>query len=167
MLSGEQQRDSARRLHVPILPQTPLPSRLPHDIEWSSLCCTLGLKDLHITLDFSFYQIVLTIHVYLILVWVLHRSRTNRISILISTKFIVINWLLGFCRLRSFRMFCLQQEPQQRQGVSPRGRVWETGSQLSQVQRDLIPSPALWDSGPPPMRRGHLHWGGQQLISRI
>ena len=29
-------------IHVPILPQTPLPSRLPHNIEESSLCYTVG-----------------------------------------------------------------------------------------------------------------------------
>ena len=29
-------------IHVSILPQTPLPSRLPHNIEQSSLCCTVG-----------------------------------------------------------------------------------------------------------------------------
>ena len=42
IVSGEQQRDSAIHIHVPILPQTPLPSRLPHNIEQSSLCCTVG-----------------------------------------------------------------------------------------------------------------------------
>ena len=30
IVSGEQQRDSAIHIHVPVLPQTPLPSRLPH-----------------------------------------------------------------------------------------------------------------------------------------
>ena len=32
-VSGEQWRDSAIFIHVSILPQTPLPSRLPHNIE--------------------------------------------------------------------------------------------------------------------------------------
>ena len=32
-MSGEQQRDSAIHMHVPILPQTPLPSRLAHNID--------------------------------------------------------------------------------------------------------------------------------------
>ena len=41
-VSGEQQRDSATHRHVPILPQTRLPSRLPHNIEQGSLCCTVG-----------------------------------------------------------------------------------------------------------------------------
>jgi len=36
--SGERQRYSAIHIHVPILPQAPLPSRLPHNIEQSSLC---------------------------------------------------------------------------------------------------------------------------------
>ena len=34
---GEPQRDSATHIHVYILPQTPLPSRLPHNIEQSSM----------------------------------------------------------------------------------------------------------------------------------
>jgi len=41
-VSGGQQRNSAIPIHVSILPQTPLPSRLPHDIEQSSLCYTVG-----------------------------------------------------------------------------------------------------------------------------
>ena len=41
ILSGGQQRDSVIRVHVFILPQTPLPSRLPHNIEQSSLCCAI------------------------------------------------------------------------------------------------------------------------------
>ena len=41
-VSGEQQRDSAIYIHVSILPQIPLPSRLPHNTEQSSLGCTLG-----------------------------------------------------------------------------------------------------------------------------
>ena len=36
-VSGEQQRDSAIYIHVSILPQIPLPSRLPHNTEQSSL----------------------------------------------------------------------------------------------------------------------------------
>ena len=42
IVSGEQQGDSAIHTHVSILPQTPLPSRLPHNIEPSSLCYTVG-----------------------------------------------------------------------------------------------------------------------------
>ena len=34
--------DSAIHIHVPILPQTPFPSRLPHNIEQSSLSYTVG-----------------------------------------------------------------------------------------------------------------------------
>ena len=44
MASGGQQRDSDVRIHVAILPQTPLPPRLPHNIKQSSLCCTVGLS---------------------------------------------------------------------------------------------------------------------------
>jgi len=35
-------RDLATHIHVSILPQIPFPSRLPHNIEWSSLCYTVG-----------------------------------------------------------------------------------------------------------------------------
>ena len=42
IVSGGQQRDSAIHIHVSILSQTPLPSRLPHNIEQSSLCYTVG-----------------------------------------------------------------------------------------------------------------------------
>ena len=42
IVSGGQGRDSAMYKHVSILPQTPLPSRLPHNIEQSSLCCSGG-----------------------------------------------------------------------------------------------------------------------------
>ena len=39
---GEQQRDSAIHIHVSILPQTPFPSRLPHNTEWSSIWYTVS-----------------------------------------------------------------------------------------------------------------------------
>ena len=42
IVSGGQQRDSAIHIHVSILPQTPLPSRLPHSTEQSFLSCTVG-----------------------------------------------------------------------------------------------------------------------------
>ena len=38
LIPGKQGRDSATHIHVSILPQTPLPSRLPHNTEQSSLC---------------------------------------------------------------------------------------------------------------------------------
>ena len=38
IVSGEQQRDSATPVRASILPQNPLPSRLLHNIEQSSLC---------------------------------------------------------------------------------------------------------------------------------
>ena len=41
-VSGGQQRDLAKHTHVYILSQTPLPSRLPHTTEQSSLSCTIG-----------------------------------------------------------------------------------------------------------------------------
>ena len=42
IVSGEQIGNSAIHIHVSILPQTSLPSRLPHNIEQSSLCCIVG-----------------------------------------------------------------------------------------------------------------------------
>ena len=42
IISGGQQSDSAIHIHVSVLPQTPLPSRLPHNIEQSSLCSTVS-----------------------------------------------------------------------------------------------------------------------------
>ena len=51
IVSGGQQRDSAIRVHVSILPQTSLPSRLPQNIEQNSLCYTVRpcwLSILHI-----------------------------------------------------------------------------------------------------------------------
>ena len=41
MVSGEQWRDSAVRIHVHS-PPNPLPSRLPQNIEQSSMCSTVG-----------------------------------------------------------------------------------------------------------------------------
>ena len=42
VVSGAQQRDSAVHIYVSILSQTPLPSRLPHNIEQSSLYYAVG-----------------------------------------------------------------------------------------------------------------------------
>ena len=42
IVSGEQRRDSTIHIHVSILPQTPLPSRLPHNTEQSSMCYTVS-----------------------------------------------------------------------------------------------------------------------------
>ena len=42
IVSSAQQRDPAIHTDVSNLPQIPLPSRLPHDIEPSSLCYTVG-----------------------------------------------------------------------------------------------------------------------------
>ena len=41
IVSDGQQRDSTIHIHVSILPQTPLPSRLPHNIKQISLCYTV------------------------------------------------------------------------------------------------------------------------------
>ena len=40
--AGGEKRDSAIHIHVSILPQTPFPSRLPHNSEQSSPCYTVG-----------------------------------------------------------------------------------------------------------------------------
>ena len=37
IVSGELQRNSAIHIYVSVLPQTPLPSRLPYNIEQSSM----------------------------------------------------------------------------------------------------------------------------------
>ena len=53
IVSGRQQEESVVHMHVPILSQTPLPFRLPHNIEQSALCYTVGpfrLSTLNITL---------------------------------------------------------------------------------------------------------------------
>ena len=42
IISNEQQRDSAIHRYLSILPKTPLPSRLPYNIEQSSLSYTRG-----------------------------------------------------------------------------------------------------------------------------
>ena len=44
IISGEQQKDSTRHIHIFILPQTPLPSRLPSSIKQSSLCYVVGSR---------------------------------------------------------------------------------------------------------------------------
>ena len=41
-VSSEQQRDPVINIHVSIVPQIPLPSRLPHNIEQSSMPYTVG-----------------------------------------------------------------------------------------------------------------------------
>ena len=42
IVSGEPRRDSVIHIHVSILPQAPLPPRLPQNTEQNSLCCTAG-----------------------------------------------------------------------------------------------------------------------------
>ena len=48
IVPGGQQRDSAIHTHVSVLFQTPLPSRLPHNIEQSSMCYTIDPSSLSI-----------------------------------------------------------------------------------------------------------------------
>ena len=45
IVSDAQQSDSAIQVHVSILPQTPLPSKLPYNIEQSTLCYTVRPGD--------------------------------------------------------------------------------------------------------------------------
>ena len=40
IVSGTQQSDSVIHVYVSILPKTPLPSRLSHNVEQSSMCYT-------------------------------------------------------------------------------------------------------------------------------
>ena len=62
IISGEQQRDSAIHIHASILPQTPLPPRLPHNTEQRYLCYTVGTcwlpfsieQCVHVLLNFDF-----------------------------------------------------------------------------------------------------------------
>ena len=42
IVSGEQQRGSAIHIHGSIYLQTPLLCKLPYNIEWSSMCYTVG-----------------------------------------------------------------------------------------------------------------------------
>ena len=56
IVSGGQQRDSAIDVHVSILPQTPLPSRLPHNIKRISLCYTVKERVHHLVMSDSATQ---------------------------------------------------------------------------------------------------------------
>ena len=42
IVSGGQQRGSAIPIYLSILPQTPLPFKLPHNTEQSSMYCRVG-----------------------------------------------------------------------------------------------------------------------------
>ena len=42
IVSSEQRRGSAIQIHASVLPQTPLPSRLPHNSELRSMCWTVA-----------------------------------------------------------------------------------------------------------------------------
>ena len=66
IVSGGQQRDSAVQIHVTILLQTLLPSNLPHNIEQSSMCYTVGPYQLfhfkYSSVNMSIPNSVLTSH---------------------------------------------------------------------------------------------------------
>ena len=58
IVSAEQWRDSAIQIHISILPQTPLPSRLPHNIEQNSMYFIVGpcwLSILNILIYYSLF----------------------------------------------------------------------------------------------------------------
>ena len=59
IVHGEQQRDSAIYIHVSILLQILFPSRLPHNIEQSSLCC--AIQQVHVGYLFEIQQ---SVHVH-------------------------------------------------------------------------------------------------------
>ena len=56
IVSGGQQRDPAIDAHVSVLPQTPLPSRLPHNIKRISLCYTVKERVNHLVMSNSVTQ---------------------------------------------------------------------------------------------------------------
>ena len=77
IVSGIQRRDSANHIHVSILPQTPLPSRLPHDIEQSSLCYSVRLCWLFL-LNIAFYLIlIISFHIMAAHMLTEYRMDTN------------------------------------------------------------------------------------------
>ena len=53
IVSGEQRKDLVICIYVSILPQTPLPSRLPHNTEQSAMCYTVGRSFLVIHVKYS------------------------------------------------------------------------------------------------------------------
>ena len=55
IVSGEQQRNSTTHIHVSTLPRTPLPPRLPCNVEQSSLCCSVDLYIAFILYLFSVF----------------------------------------------------------------------------------------------------------------
>ena len=65
IVSDEQWRDSAIHIHVSILPQTPLPSRLPHNTDQSSICYTVGPCWLFILFIFPLFIFKLWKHDYI------------------------------------------------------------------------------------------------------
>ena len=68
--SGAQQSDSAICIHVSILPQTPLPPRLPCNIEHSSLCYTVGPFWSSILFYLFIYLFIFILFIYFWLRWV-------------------------------------------------------------------------------------------------
>ena len=65
IVSGKQQRDSAIHIHVSILPQTSFPSRMPHNIEQSSVSCAVGPYWLSIlNVAVQYHAIFMTVALY-------------------------------------------------------------------------------------------------------
>ena len=65
IVSGGQQRDSAIRIHDPFSPQTPFPSRLPPNIEQSSLWSTVSRSLL--VIHFKYRRVYISIGSWAIL----------------------------------------------------------------------------------------------------
>ena len=64
IVSGGRCRDSAIHIHVSLLPQTPLPSRLPHRMEQSFLCSVVGpcwLPILFFEITYVLFLVVLSL----------------------------------------------------------------------------------------------------------
>ena len=97
-VTGDQQRDSATHMQVSILPQTPLPSRLPHDIEQSSLCYSVNLCWLFL-LNIAFYLIlIIFFHIMAAHMLMEYRMDTNLYSFICLTRVIRPTVTLKFCQ---------------------------------------------------------------------
>ena len=75
IVSGEQRRNSATYILVSILPQTAFPSRLPHNIEQNSLCCTVGS---YLVIHFKYSRVHMSIPSF-VLSWVIQNFLPLRV----------------------------------------------------------------------------------------
>ena len=97
IVSGEQQRDSFIHIRVSILPQTPLPSRLPHNIEESFMFHVLYSRSLLVIHSkySSMYMSIpnsLTISYPHCFPW---QAKVHRLSLCLFLKLCLLYWLLS------------------------------------------------------------------------